>query len=229
MTRSIPALTLTLFLSALTLASAQQPPQLGDRGENPRAEEIRRIACTVSDYDDPDDPPREGWEWDEEYARRRAYNEVLPEFLAAVPLKRDAELLLPVEGVTMSQVSDTWGAARSEGRTHEGTDIFAPEGTPVYSATPGYVYRIGQNPYGGNVVIVMGGAGVRYYYAHLSGFAEGLEEGRYVTSETVLGFVGTTGNAAATPPHLHFGVYPGPYETCAWEAENPYQLLVDRE
>ena len=172
---------LTLLLSALTLASAQQPPQLGDRGQNPRAEEIRRIACTVSDYDDPDEPPREGQEWDEEYARRRAYNEVLPEFFAAVPLERDAELLMPVEGVTLSQVGDTWGAARSEGRSHEGTDIFAPEGTPVYSATPGYVYRIGQNPYGGNVVVVMGGAGVRYYYAHLSGFAEDLEEGQYVT------------------------------------------------
>ncbi len=229
MTRFALLAVVALLSPALTLTTAQQPPQLGDRGENPQADRIRQIACTVSDYDDPDEPPREGQAWDEEYARRRAYNEVLPDFFAAAPLARDAELLLPVAGVTASQVSDTWGAARSEGRTHEGTDIFAPEGTPVYSTTPGYVYRIGQNPYGGNVVVVIGGAGVRYYYAHLSGFAEGLEEGRYVTPETVLGFVGTTGNAAATPPHLHFGVYPGPYETCAWEAENPYELLVDRE
>ena len=212
----------------LSFTSAQQLPQLGDRGQNPQAEEILRTACTVSRYDDPDEPPREGQVWDEEYARRRAYNEVLPAFFAAVPLERDAELLMPVEGVRLSQVSDTWGAARSEGRTHEGTDIFAPEGTQVYSATPGYVYRIGTNPYGGNVVTVVGGAGVRYYYAHLSAFNENLQEGQYVTPETVLGYVGDTGNARATPPHLHFGVYPGPYETCAWEAENPYKLLSDR-
>ena len=221
--------TFLLVTLLFSFASAQRLPQLGDRGQNPRAQEILRIACTVSRYDDPDVPPREGRVWDEEYARRRAYNDVLPEFFAAVPLERDAELLMPVEGVTMSQVSDTWGAARSEGRTHEGTDIFAPAGTPIYSATPGYVYRIGTNPYGGNVVTVVGGAGVRYYYAHLSAFAEGLEEGQYVTTDTVLGFVGNTGNAATTPPHLHFGVYPGPYETCEWEAENPYDLLSDRD
>ena len=136
---------------------------------------------------------------------------------------------MPVEGVTLSQVGDTWGAARSEGRSHEGTDIFAAEGTPVYAATPGYVYSVGDNPYGGNVVTVVGGGGIRYYYAHLSSFGENLQEGQYVTPETVLGFVGNTGNAATTPPHLHLGVYGGPYETCDWVAENPYGLLADRE
>ena len=60
------------------------------------------------------------------------------------------------------------------------------------------------------------------------GFAEGLEEGQSVTSETLLGYVGNTGNAETTPPHLHLGVYPGPHATCAWEAENPCPLLVDR-
>lgn len=226
MTRSTLAILMLMFL---TFSLAQQAPQLGDRGQNPQAEEILRTACTVSQYDDPDEPPRGGRVWDEEYARRHAYNEVLPAFFAAVPLERDTELLMPVEGVSLSQVSDTWGAARSEGRSHEGTDIFASEGTSVYSATPGYVYRIGTNPYGGNVVTVVGGAGVRYYYAHLSAFNEGVQEGQYVTVDTVLGYVGNTGNAATTPPHLHLGVYPGPYETCAWEAENPYQLLSDRD
>ena len=127
-------------------------------------------------------------------------------------MTRDAELLMPVEGVYLAQVSDTWGAARSEGRTHEGTDIFAPEGTPVYSATAGYVQRIGANPAGGNFVSVIGGGGVRYYYAHLSGFAEGLQEGQYVTPETLLGYVGDTGNASGC--HLHFELWnaPGWYE-----------------
>ena len=75
---------------------------------------------------------------------------------------------------------------------------------------------------------------MRYYYAHLSGFAEGLEEGQYVTADTLLGFVVNTGNAITTPPHLHFGIYAGEsypesYLTCDWDAENPYPLLVDRD
>ena len=215
--------TLLLF----TFALAQTRPQLGNRGQNPQAQEILQTACTVSDRVT-SEPQREGRVWDEEYARRRAYSKLLPEFFAAVPLERDTRLLMPVEGVTVSQVADTWGAARSEGRTHEGTDIFAATGTPIYSATPGYVYRIGTNPYGGNVITVVGGAGVRYYYAHLSAFAETLTEGQYVTTDTVLGYVGNTGNAATTPPHLHLGVYTGPLDTCDWQAENPYSLLVDR-
>ena len=219
------SLLVTLLLFAVT--SAQTRPQLGNRGQNPQAQEILQTACTVSDRVT-SEPQREGRVWDEEYARRRAYSKLLPEFFAAVPLERDTRLLMPVEGVTVSQVADTWGAARSEGRTHEGTDIFAATGTPIYSATPGYVYRIGTNPYGGNVITVVGGAGVRYYYAHLSAFAETLTEGQYVTTDTVLGYVGNTGNAAATPPHLHFGVYTGPLDTCDWQAENPYSLLVDR-
>ena len=137
---------------------------------------------------------------------------------------RDAELLMPVEGVYLSQVSDTWGAARSEGRTHEGTDIFAEAGTSVYSATAGYVEWFGSYGVGGNTVTVVGSGGVRYYYAHLSDYAEGLTNGQTVTPDTRLGYVGNTGNALTTPPHLHFGVYTG-----FWNAENPYPLLVDRQ
>lgn len=225
-----------LMLLSLSFVTAQQRPQINsDSPVNPRAGEIRSTACTVEEEDDDeprsqDLPTRQTPEWKAEYVLRRAYNALFPEFLAAVPLERDTELLMPVEGVSMSQVSDTWGAARSEGRSHEGTDIFAEEGTPVYSATSGYVQRVGSNPIGGNIVTVIGGGGTRYYYAHLSGFADELEEGQYVTPEILLGYVGNTGNAVTTPPHLHFGVYAGEsYQTCDWDAENPYPLLVDRD
>ena len=234
-----PHLHLFVPFVLLAAAAAQQPPQLDPARTpaNPRAEEIRRTACTVEEERDEDEgpssrdlPSRQTPEWQAEYALRRAYSALFPEFLAAVALARDTEVLMTVEGVTLSQVSDTWGAARSEGRSHEGTDIFAPEGTPVYSATSGYVQRIGANPVGGNIVSVIGGGGVRYYYAHLFGFAEALEEGQYVTPETLLGYVGNTGNASTTPPHLHLGIYAGEsYLTCDWDAENPYPLLVDRE
>lgn len=229
-------LLLSLIIMSFAFTTAQQLPQINSANPvNPRAEEIRTTACTVEEEDDNNEPSsrdlptRQTPEWDAEYALRQAYNALFPEFLAAVPTERDSDLLMPVEGVSLSQVSDTWGAARSEGRSHEGTDIFAEEGTPVYSATDGYVQRIGSNPVGGNIVTVIGGGGTRYYYAHLSGFSDDLEEGQYVTPETLLGYVGNTGNAVTTPPHLHFGVYAGEsYLTCDWDAENPYPLLVDR-
>ena len=226
-----------LMLISLTFVTAQQLPQISSsRPLNPRAEEIRMTACTVEEEQDEADEPdtrdlptRQTPEWQAEYVRREAYRSLMPEYLAAVPLERDTTVLMPVAGVYMSQVSDTWGAARSEGRSHEGTDIFAEEGTPVYSATNGYVQRIGSSPIGGNIVTVIGGAGTRYYYAHMSGTSEALQEGQYVTPETLLGYVGNTGNAITTPPHLHFGVYAGEsYLTCDWDAENPYPLLVDR-
>ncbi len=135
---------------------------------------------------------------------------------------------MPVGGVRVRQVSDTWGAARAGGRSHEGVDIFAPTGTPIRAAAPGFVYSIESLSLGGNSVTVVGGGGRRYFYTHMSAFAEDLREGQHVTTDTVLGYVGNTGDAATTPPHLHFGVYEGPADTCAWHAVNPYPLLVDR-
>ena len=69
---------------------------------------------------------------------------------------------------------------------------------------------------------IAGAGGRYYYYAHLDSYARGLAIGDRVTTRTVLGYVGTTGNAAGTPPHLHFGVY------TANGAINPLPLLVDR-
>lgn len=134
----------------------------------------------------------------------------------------DAELSMPVEGARVRGVSNTWHAERPGGRRHEGQDIFAKRGTPVRSATEGYVWRVGESPLGGKTVFVIGAGGRAYYYAHLDAHAEGLESGAYVTTDTVLGYVGTTGNAAGTPPHLHFGVY------TPEGAVNPLSLLKDR-
>ena len=134
----------------------------------------------------------------------------------------DRELAVPVAGVRVRQVSDSWHAPRSGGRQHEGQDIFAPRGTPVLSATEGYVVRVGESALGGNVVFVAGAGGRNYYYAHLDSHAPGLAAGDRVTRQTVLGYVGTTGNAAGTAPHLHFGVY------AASGALDPLPLLADR-
>ncbi len=134
----------------------------------------------------------------------------------------DHTLAMPVQDVSKTQIANTWQAPRGTDRLHQGQDIFAPRGTPILSATEGYIMRIGENTLGGQTVSVAGAGGRIYYYAHLEAYAPQIAEGDYVTTRTVLGYVGTTGNAAGTPPHLHFGVYaPG-------GAVNPLPLLTDR-
>jgi murein DD-endopeptidase MepM/ murein hydrolase activator NlpD len=134
----------------------------------------------------------------------------------------DRKLAMPLPEVAKKQIADTWHAPRGTGRLHEGQDIFAPKGTPVLSATNGFVYNIGENNLGGQTVSVIGAGGRVYYYAHLDAYAPGLAVGDRVTTRTVLGYVGTTGNAQGTPPHLHFGIY------TSSGAINPLPLLADR-
>lgn len=124
-------------------------------------------------------------------------------------------LPMPVAGVR--KVTDTWGAARSNRRRHEGIDIFAPRGTAVLSTTEGVVTTVGTNKLGGKVVWVVGPAGQRHYYAHLDDYAQ-IAVGDLVSPGTVIGKVGNTGNARGTSPHLHYGIYSN-------GAVNPYPLL----
>jgi hypothetical protein len=130
-----------------------------------------------------------------------------------------AWLPVPVAGVRPSQLHDTWGDARSGGRTHEGIDIMARRGTPVLSATHGIVTAVTWRELGGNSVSVLGPGGYSHYYAHLNSY------GRYVVGDKVnagdtIGFVGNTGNASGGSPHLHYGIY------TESGAINPYPFLV---
>ena len=133
-------------------------------------------------------------------------------------LPAPAVLPVPVAGVKPVQLADTWGGARSGGRRHEGIDIFAKRGTPVRSSTEGIVLRVGTNRLGGQVVWVLGPGGQRHYYAHLDRYGD-VRAGMRVRTGSILGYVGNTGNAATTPPHLHYGIY------TAGGAINPYPLL----
>jgi murein DD-endopeptidase MepM/ murein hydrolase activator NlpD len=135
----------------------------------------------------------------------------------------DATLLMPVEGVSVHRVADTWSVPRPGDRRHQGQDIFAPKGTPLLSATKGIVVRIGINSLGGKIVSVAGSGGRMYYYAHLDRYSEDLSAGDDVRPGSLIGYVGNTGNARNTPPHLHFGVY------TAAGAINPLPILVDGE
>ena len=131
----------------------------------------------------------------------------------------EKQIRMPVEGARVKAVADTWQAPRSGGRKHAGQDIFARRGTPVIASADGILVRLGGGKLGGNAVFVAGRGGRVYYYAHLDRYADGVKPGLSVLRGDVLGYVGTTGNARGTPPHLHFGVYG------VTGAENPLPLI----
>lgn len=120
---------------------------------------------------------------------------------------RDRALAVPVHGMYPDQVPDHFTAGRSGGRRHNAVDLLVPRGTPVLSADAGLVTRVATNTLGGLTVWAADPTGrFAYYYAHLDGWTPGLAAGQRVERGTVLGWVGTTGNAPATAPHLHFQV-----------------------
>ena len=115
-------------------------------------------------------------------------------------------------------LTDTWGAARSQGRSHEGIDIFAARGTPIRATTQGIVSKVGENTLGGRVVVVVGPGGAGHYYAHLEDYAD-ISPNDWVNAGDIIGYVGDSGNAKGTPPHVHYGIY------ISGSAVNPYPLL----
>ena len=136
---------------------------------------------------------------------------VQPELLRGgnyrVTLREEAQLGFPVEGRSMGSIQSFFGAERDGGRrVHHGVDVFAPRGTPVLSATDGRVRRVRETPMGGKVVWVREPVHeASLYYAHLD--SQHVSNGQMVERGDTIGFVGNTGNARTTPPHLHFGLY----------------------
>lgn len=129
-------------------------------------------------------------------------------------------LTIPVKGVTRDQLRDTWGAARSSRRRHQGIDIFATRGTPIYSSTPAVVQRIRDSGLGGKAVWLLGPEGSRHYYAHLDQFAK-IRVGQRLRAGDRIGTVGNTGNASGGRPHLHYELH-----LAGQGAVNPYPYLI---
>lgn len=87
---------------------------------------------------------------------------------------------------------------------HQGVDFAAPSGTPVITVADGTVVHAGRSGGYGNLVVVDHGGGITTYYAHLSAFGTGVQEGARVERGTEIGQVGSTG--MSTGPHLHYEI-----------------------
>lgn len=140
-------------------------------------------------------------------------------------------LLIPVAGITASQLRDTFYDGRSEGRQHQALDIMATSGTPVLAAADGKVARLFQSEKGGVTLYELDASGLYYYYyAHLQSYADGIVEGKQLKRGEVIGYVGDTGNAGAGNFHLHFAISK-PTAPGKWSGGvpiNPFPLLVNR-
>ena len=141
-------------------------------------------------------------------------------------------LVVPVQGIARSRLRDTYSDERGLGRTHKALDIMAPWGTPVLAVDDGRIAKISRNRGGGLALYQEDASGqLVYYYAHLSGYADGLREGQPVRRGDVIGYVGTTGNAPDSAPHLHFAVQLLSVNGRWWKGEpvNPYAALAREE
>ncbi len=133
---------------------------------------------------------------------------------------------LPVEGLKVSELRDTFSDARA-GHVHEALDILAPRGTRVLAVDDGRVAKLFHSVRGGLTIYQFDPTETFcYYYAHLDGYAPGLVEGEFLNRGAVLGFVGTTGNAPPNTPHLHFTVFKLGPEKHWWEGTpiNPFRI-----
>lgn len=137
----------------------------------------------------------------------RVQPELLTDVRVTIVWRTEPTLTLPVQGATRSSIQSYFMAPRDGGRRdHHGVDIFARRGTPVVAAADGVVSSVGTNRLGGNIVWVARPLSREsHYYAHLD--TQLVTTGTRVATGDPIGTVGSTGNAAGGPPHLHFGIY----------------------
>ncbi|SFU74888.1 Peptidase family M23 [Pustulibacterium marinum] len=113
---------------------------------------------------------------------------------------------MPVSGASSADYhpKSFWFYPWGKSVTHKGVDIFANSGTPINSATNGFVLYSGHINYGGNFVLILGPKWRLHYYAHLKTIAA--KPLQLVSSNTMIGSVGQSGNAKGKPPHLHYAI-----------------------
>jgi peptidoglycan LD-endopeptidase LytH len=137
---------------------------------------------------------------------------------------------LPIRGLKRADIQDTFEQARAAGeRRHEATDIMSPRGTPVVAVDNGIIAKLFTSKPGGLTIYQFDSTEkFAFYYAHLDRYAEGLKEGMLVKRGDTIGYVGSTGNADPSAPHLHFAIFELGPEKRWWEGKpiNPYPILI---
>ncbi len=138
------------------------------------------------------------------------------------------EMTPPISGLALVDLRDEFQEVHN-GHRHEAIDILEPRGTPVHAVVAGTIRKLFLSIRGGNTIYQFDEMGMYcYYYAHLDRYDDGLREGMQVKRGEVIGFVGSTGNADAHTPHLHFAIFELGPERVWWKGKaiDPYPCLV---
>jgi peptidoglycan LD-endopeptidase LytH len=148
----------------------------------------------------------------------------------AVARLRARRLRSPIDGVDFEKLKGAFTERRSGngGHVHEAVDILAPRHTPIKAVEDGTIARLFDSKAGGHTIYQFDPTKrFAYYYAHLERYADGLRDGQTVSAGDVIGFVGTSGNAPANTPHLHFTVFELDDDRRWWEgrAIDPYLVF----
>lgn len=198
-------------LRAAAATSAAAPPVLGMRGVDPAGPASAQMQAPL-----PGTEPAAG------SSQTVATNS---------PPPAGQGLMVPVAGVQAAQLVDTYTQSRSGGRSHDAIDIMAPRGTPVYAVEDGRIAKLFLSKPGGITLYQFDPSErLAYYYAHLDGYASGIAEGKLLKRGELIGYVGSTGNADPSAPHLHFAIFALGPDKKWWQgtAVNPYSLLGGR-
>jgi murein DD-endopeptidase MepM/ murein hydrolase activator NlpD len=152
-----------------------------------------------------------------------------PSMAEAIGALASHNLVIPVEGVTPNQLRDTFNDSRALGRRHDAIDIMAPRGTQVRAVEDGTIAKLFTSKAGGLTIYQFDPTQTfTYYYAHLDHYVSGLAEHQPVRRGQLLGYVGSTGNASESAPHLHFAIARLGTDRAWWKGNpiNPYPLLA---
>ena len=138
------------------------------------------------------------------------------------------QLMVPVEGIPRGALRDNYTAKRDAGM-HRALDVLAPRYTAVVASDDLVIGRLFSGPVGGIVIYASDPEQhFVYYYAHLERYRNGLAVGDRVAKGSVIGYVGTTGNAPPDTPHLHFQVMKRAVGRAWWDgpAINPFSFFA---
>jgi murein DD-endopeptidase MepM/ murein hydrolase activator NlpD len=150
--------------------------------------------------------------------------------VATVRAPSSSELRTPIDGMNIESLKGGFSEVRGS-RAHDAVDILMPRGTPIHAVSEGTIERLFFSKAGGITIYEFDTDGrLCYYYAHLERYADGLHEGQHVPKGEVIGYVGTSGNAPASTPHLHFAIFELNADRKWWQGRplDPYMVFKER-